>query len=55
MLQEKQLDKSIPVPLYFQLKKMILEEMEAGTFPVGSMIPTENELIEMFGISRTPY
>lgn len=53
MLQEKQLDKSIPVPLYFQLKKLILEEMEAGTFPVGSMIPTENELIEMFGISRT--
>ncbi len=53
MLQNRVLDKSVPIPLYFQLEKMIVEEIENGSYPVGSMIPTEKELIEMFDISRT--
>lgn len=53
MLENKTLDKDVPIPLYFQLEKLILEEIENGTYPVGSMIPTEMELSQMFGISRT--
>ena len=53
MLQEKSLDKNTPIPLYFQLEKLILEEIENGAYPAGSMIPTEKELSEIFGISRT--
>ncbi len=53
MLQEKVLDKNVPIPLYFQLEKLILEEIENGSYPVGSMIPTEKELSQMFDISRT--
>ncbi|SBW09979.1 conserved hypothetical protein [uncultured Eubacteriales bacterium] len=53
MLQEKTLDKNVPIPLYFQLEKLILEEIEGGSYPVGSMIPTEKELSQMFDISRT--
>jgi len=53
MLQEKTLDKNTPIPLYFQLEKLILEEIENEAYPVGSMIPTEKELSQMFGISRT--
>lgn len=53
MLQEKTLDKNVPIPLYFQLEKLILEEIESGAYPVGSMIPTEKELSQMFDISRT--
>lgn len=53
MLQEKSLDKNTPIPLYFQLEKLILEEIENGTYPVGSMIPTEKELSQIFDISRT--
>ena len=53
MLQEKVLDKNTPIPLYFQLEKLIMEEIENGAYPVGSMIPTEKELSQMFGISRT--
>ena len=53
MLQEKNLDKNTPIPLYFQLEKLILEEIENGSYPVGSMIPTEKELSQMFDISRT--
>lgn len=53
MLQGKTLNKNIPIPLYFQLETLILEEIENGTYPVGSMIPTEKELSQMFDISRT--
>lgn len=53
MLHEKTLDKNTPIPLYFQLEKLVMEEIENGTYPVGSMIPTEKELSQMFDISRT--
>ena len=53
MLSEQRIDKNTPVPLYYQLKELILSEINSGEYPVDSMIPTENELSEMFGISRT--
>ena len=53
MLNDKTLDKNIPVPLYFQLKTLILDQIKNGTYKPGDLIPTENELSEMFDISRT--
>lgn len=53
MLQNRSLDKTVPIPLYFQLKSMLLEEIKNNSYPVESMIPTEKELSEMFQISRT--
>lgn len=53
MLQDRSLDKNTPIPLYFQLEKLILEEIENGSYPVGSLIPTEKELSQIFDISRT--
>lgn len=53
MLQERVLNKNTPVPLYYQLETLILEEIENGSYPPGSMIPTEKELSQMFDISRT--
>ena len=47
------IDKTIPIPLYFQLKQLLLSQIKDGTYPPGSMIPTENELVEMYSISRT--
>ena len=35
------------------MEQLLREEIENGTYPVGSMIPTEKELIEMFDVSRT--
>lgn len=46
------LDKGIPVPLYYQLKKQILAAIEGGRLQVGAMLPTESELCEGLGISR---
>lgn len=53
MLFDKKLDKTTPVPLYFQLKELIMAEIKNGTYPKDSMIPTEKELSDMFNISRT--
>lgn len=53
MLQNQHLNKQIPVPLYFQLEQLLRDEIETGAYPPGSLIPTEKELIEHFGVSRT--
>jgi GntR family transcriptional regulator len=39
-------------PKYLQLAKTLLHEIEAGIYPVGSLLPTENDLCEQFGASR---
>jgi len=48
------IDKSVPIPIYYQLKECIKEKIRSGEFKPGDRIPTEQELCEMFGISRTP-
>ncbi len=53
MLNNGQLNKLVPIPLYFQLKELIMREIKSGNYKNGSMIPTEKELSEMFQISRT--
>lgn len=53
LTNSSKIDKSTPVPLYFQLKKLIMEEIRNGTYKVGSLIPTEKELSDTFQISRT--
>lgn len=50
---EKQLDKNVPIPLYFQLKELIVAAIKDGTYKKDNPIPTEKEFSEIFGISRT--
>lgn len=40
------------VPLYCQLKNIILEKIEKGEFKADSKIPSEQEFCEMYNISR---
>lgn len=51
--QEKELNKLIPIPLYFQLKNIILEEIKTERYGVGETIPTDKELSEIFQVSRS--
>lgn len=53
LFDNRKLDKSVPIPLYFQLKERILNEIKKGNYKEGDMIPTENEISEEFQISRT--
>ena len=39
-------------PLYMQVKEHILDNIQSGTWAAGSRVPSENELVESFGISR---
>ena len=47
------IDKNIPVPMYYQLKNIILKALRDESLKPGDMIPTEAEFSEMFDISRT--
>ena len=40
------------VPLYSQLKHLIIEKIEAGEYPEESKIPSEQELCDQYDISR---
>src|SRR5258705_2949640 len=42
-----------PTPLYALLEAQIAADITKGDFPVGSQLPTEDELIKRFGVSRT--
>ena len=53
MLGQYKLDKMVPIPLYYQLKTILLDEIQSNAYPVNSLIPTEKEISEIFGISRT--
>ena len=48
------IDPKSPIPLYYQLKQLFQEKIHQGELKPGDRIPTEYELIERFGISRTP-
>ena len=51
-MSEIQLDS--PVPLYFQLKQILVEKIRRGELRPGDRIMTEAELCREYGISRTP-
>jgi GntR family transcriptional regulator len=40
------------VPLYHQLKEQILQKIEAQEWLEGDLIPSENDLLRIFGVSR---
>jgi GntR family transcriptional regulator len=39
-------------PLYLQVARTLKEEIVGGVYPVGSQLPTEDELCERFSVSR---
>ncbi len=39
-------------PLYIQVKDHIMAHIQAGTWAAGTRVPSENELVASFGISR---
>ncbi|MCG8421635.1 MAG: GntR family transcriptional regulator [Proteobacteria bacterium] len=41
------------MPLYYQLKQILVEQIDVGTWKPGELIPGEHELQNRFGLSRT--
>lgn len=46
------IDRTSKVPLYHQLYEMLLGKIESGELAPGDMLPTENELLEQYQLSR---
>ena len=46
------LDKRNPLPLYHQLKDVILARIDSGEWQFGMQVPSERELCDQFQISR---
>ena len=44
--------RDIPIPLYYQLKEIILNEITSGKLAPDDCLPTENEFMESYQISR---
>jgi len=46
------LDKSLPIPLYHQLRCVLQSEIENGDWQPGQQLPNETQLTERFGVSK---
>jgi len=48
------IDPKLPIPVYFQLKTLLLEEILDGRYGPDGRLPTEHQLCERHGTSRKP-
>ncbi|MDP4190884.1 MAG: GntR family transcriptional regulator [Bacteroidota bacterium] len=46
------IDRNSALPLYYQLKEILKEEIDLGKYKPGDQIPSENELATILNISR---
>lgn len=46
------MQKGLPIPLYYQIKTRLLEQIESGQLKPGDRVPSERELTERYGVSR---
>src|SRR5881227_2041410 len=51
-LRPVEVDRSSPVPLYFQVATRLQQLIEAGEIPIGTRIENEIDLAERLGVSR---
>ncbi|KRV48503.1 GntR family transcriptional regulator [Wenjunlia vitaminophila] len=42
----------VPAPKYVRLAQTIQARIEDGTYPPGTLVPSENQLVQSFGMSR---
>ncbi len=47
------IDRSSPLPLYHQLKRILLDKIEQNELQEGDLLPSEQELQDSYGLSRT--
>lgn len=52
-LPEAAIDRNSPAPFYFQLAQTLEGEITSGRWPSGTRRPSEPEMCEHFGLSRT--
>jgi len=51
-LDNLELDKNSPIPIYFQIENKIREKIDSGEYKEGYKLPSEQELVEKLNVSR---
>ena len=46
------LNKELPIPLYYQLKTILLDRMKTGEWKANDRLPAEDELAATYGVSK---
>ena len=46
------IDRNSPIPLYYQLKQIITDNLDKGIWKPGDLVPSEQELQNTYGVSR---
>ena len=46
------LDRQSMVPLYYQLKEQLLQQIQSGALQSGDLLPSETEMCQTYGLSR---
>ena len=54
IMEAKTIDRSSSVPLYKQIKEILIEELAAARGETGRPFSTEQELVQRFHVSRAP-
>jgi GntR family transcriptional regulator len=49
----RRIDRESPLPLYFQLARLLEDEITSGRWRPGVRLPSEPEMCEQYGLSRT--
>lgn len=52
MVVTSMLDKQSAIPIYIQIEEFLKEQIMQGVYPVKSLIPSERDLSDFFGVSR---
>ncbi|MDN7246112.1 GntR family transcriptional regulator [Planococcus shenhongbingii] len=54
LMPKQTIDRSSPIPLYKQIKEILIKELQAASGETGRPFSTEHELVERFHVSRAP-
>lgn len=46
------IDPNSPIPLYLQIKEVLIKDIQAGVYPTGTRLPSERELASLYNVSR---
>lgn len=52
-VQTRVIDRASPIPFYYQLQEILKEDIEQGRWQPGDLLPSEADLEQRFGVSRT--
>ncbi|HZS46430.1 MAG TPA: GntR family transcriptional regulator [Blastocatellia bacterium] len=51
-IQAGVLNKDLPIPLYYQLRTILIDQIKGGTFKAHDRLPAEDEIAASFGVSK---